>query len=292
MRRPAVAASLALALLALIWGYNWVIMKRVNAYAGPFDFAALRLAGAAAVLFAVLLATGRPLRLPGWRGALVLGLTQTAGFTGLAQWALVAGGAGKSAVLAYTMPFWVLLLAWPILGERPRGARWIPVALAAAGLILVLEPWQAQGSLASGVLAVGAGLSWAVGAVLMKRADRARPPDLLALTAWQMVFGAAALVVVALAVPQRPIEWSGYFVAALGYITVVGTALGWLLWIYALRRLAAGTAGLGILSVPVVGVLAAAIELGERPSAAELAGMLLIGAALALLAAEALRRRA
>lgn len=290
MRAPA-AAALALALLALIWGYNWVIMKRVNAYAGPFDFAALRLAIAAAVLFAVLITTGRPLRLPGWRGAALLGLTQTAGFTGLAQWALVAGGAGKSAVLAYTMPFWVLLLAWPILGERVQGTRWVPVALAAAGLALVLEPWRAQGTLASGLLAVGAGLSWAVGAVLMKRADRSRPPDLLALTAWQLAFGALALTVVALAVPQRPIEWSGYFAAALLYIAVVGTALGWLLWIYALRRLAAGTAGLGILAVPVVGVLSAAVDLGERPGASELTGMLAIGAALAMLAAEALGRR-
>ncbi|MFZ5558533.1 MAG: DMT family transporter [Pseudomonadota bacterium] len=284
-------AAGALALLTLIWGYNWVIMKRATAYAGPFDFAALRMAIGTLFLFAVLLATRRPLGLPGWRGVLILGLFQTAGFTGLSQWALVAGGAAKTAVLAYTMPFWVLLLAWPILGERVRGARWLPVILAAVGLTLVLEPWHTQGTFFSGVLAVASGLAWAVGAVLIKRVERQRPPDLLALTAWQMALGTVLLALVAAAVPQRAIDWSGYFVVALAYIAIVGTALGWLLWVYVLRRLPAGTASLGILSVPVIGVLAAAIELGERPGPAELAGMVAIGAALALLATETLRRR-
>ncbi|HSO05936.1 MAG TPA: DMT family transporter [Pelomicrobium sp.] len=283
-------AAAGLAVLALIWGYNWVIMKRVTAYAGPFDFAALRMAIGTLVLFAVLIATGRTLRLPSWRGALILGLSQTAGFTGLAQWALVAGGAGKTAVLAYTMPFWVLLLAWPILGERVRGTRWIPVILSGLGLVLVLEPWHLQGTLVSGVLAVASGLVWAAGAVLIKRVERHRPPDLLALTAWQMALGTVLLGVVTLAVPQRPIEWNAYFVVALAYIGVAGTALGWLLWIYVLRRLPAGTASLGILSVPVIGVLAAAIELGERPSGPELAGMLAIGAALGWLGAQSLGR--
>jgi drug/metabolite transporter (DMT)-like permease len=276
-------AAAGLALLAFIWGYNWVIMKRVNAYAGPFDFAALRMAIGTLFLFALLIATRRRLRLRQWKGALLLGLTQTAGFTGLSQWALVAGGAAKTAVLAYTMPFWVLLLAWPILGERVRGARWLPVILAALGLLLVLEPWRSHGTLISGALAVASGLVWAVGAVLIKTVDRRHSDDILALTAWQMALGTLLLAAVAFSVPERRIEWSGYFVVALAYISVVGTALGWLLWVYVLRRLPAGTASLGILSVPVVGVLAAAIELGERPGGVELAGMAAILAALALL---------
>ena len=56
------------------------------------------------------------------------------------MWALESGGAGKTSVLTYTMPFWLLLLAWAFLGERLRGVQWLAVALALAGLVLVLEP--------------------------------------------------------------------------------------------------------------------------------------------------------
>jgi len=51
---------------------------------------------------------------------------------------LVSGEAGKTAVLLYTMPFWVILLAWPILGERIRGLEWLAVILAFAGLVCIV----------------------------------------------------------------------------------------------------------------------------------------------------------
>ncbi len=283
-------ALAALALLCLIWGYNWVLMKEALQYAAPFDFVALRTMPSALLLFAIMAARGRPLA-PQAPGALfLLGLLQTTGFIGLVTWALMESGAGKTAVLAYTMPFWTLLLAWPLLGEKVRGAQWLAVLLALAGLVLVLEPWHLAGSLASKLLAVAGGVSWALAAILAKRMRAKRSLDLLSMTAWQAFFGAIPLVALALLLPSTPIHWTPYFALILLYNIVLGTALGWMMWLYILHRLSAGMAGLSVLVIPVIGVLASRLQLGERPGATELVGMLTIGAAIVLLSWVNLRR--
>lgn len=78
--RPASQRGALLALLAtiLLWAYSWVVMKQALAFAGPFDFAAMRYLLGAAVLFAALALARRPLKPP--------------------------------PLLAYTMPFWAVLL--------------------------------------------------------------------------------------------------------------------------------------------------------------------------------------
>ena len=75
----------------------------------------------------------------------MLGLLQTMGFTLLQTLAVSMSGAGKVAVLAYTMPFWVAILAWPILGERIHGVRWIALALAAVGFARITIAAQVGG---------------------------------------------------------------------------------------------------------------------------------------------------
>ena len=116
--RPTPLAILALVVLSLIWGYNWVVMKQVIQYVDPFDFSAIRTVLGAVTLFLVLLAMRKPMSLVAVRQVVLLGVLQTGAFTALIQWALVAGGAGKTAVLVYTMPFWVIPMAWWVLGER------------------------------------------------------------------------------------------------------------------------------------------------------------------------------
>ncbi len=282
-------ALAALAVLSLIWGYNWVVMKQVLRYIDPFDFSAIRALLGAATLFLVIVVTRRPAGLVAAPQVALLGVLQTAAFTALIQWALVAGGAGKTAVLVYTMPFWLLALAWWLLGERIRGVQWVAIAVAAVGLVLILEPWALGGSAFSNLLAIGGGLTWALSAVVAKRLRARANIDLLALTAWQMLFGALALCIVAALLPSRPIETTAYFYGALAFNAVFATALAWLLWLYVLQHLSAGMAGLSALGIPLIGVLAGWIELGERPGGLELAGMLAIGAALALTSLWSLR---
>ena len=292
--QPAAAAgrdrdlgAAALILLALIWGYNWVVMKIGLGYAQPFAFAALRTFLGALSLFLLLILLRRSLRPQAVGYTIVIGLLQTTGFVGLLMWALQNGGAGKTSVLTYTMPFWLLLLARAFLAERLRGTQWLAVGLALAGLVLVLSPWRLQGVFSS-LLAVAAGISWAASAIVVKKLQKRRHVDLLSLTTWQMLFGSLPLILIALLTARGGPEWSTPFIWALAYNVVLGNALAWLLWLFALRRLSAGAAGLGTLATPVIGVAAAWLQLGERPTPGEAAGMALIVAALAVLAAREL----
>lgn len=283
LRASRTGPLLALAGLALIWGYNWVVMKVAMQYVGPMDFAALRGVFGVVLLFGLLALRGISLRPRNVLSTFFLGIFQTAGFVGLISWAVNIGAAGKSAVLGYTMPFWVIVFGWPFLPDRLRGWQWPAAGLILAGLVLVLEFWSADGNVLSSLLAVGAGISWAVSVVIFKRMRIENQDELLSTTAWQMVYGVAPLVVVALIVPERPIEWSPYFIGALVYNGIGGMAIATFLWLYILQRLPATISGLNALTVPIVGVIAAWLQLGERPSAAEGLGMALILGGLALL---------
>ena len=280
-RRGRDLGALALALLAVIWGYNWVVMKVGLQYAQPFTFSALRTFLGALSLFALLLVLRRSLKPPPLLWTVAIGLLQTTGFTGLLMWALESGGAGKTSVLTYTMPFWLLLLAWAFLGERLRGVQWLAVALALAGLLLVLEPWHLQGASGS-LLAVAAGFCWAASAVVVKRFQATHEFDLLSLTTWQMLFGSLPLVLIAALTWQGGPDWTATFALTLAYNVLLGNAVAWLLWLFGLRRLSAGAAGIATLAAPVIGVTAAWVQLGERPSAGEAAGMALIIGALTI----------
>ena len=284
---------LALVLLGPIWGYGWVATKVALGYSQPLTFAALRLVLTALCLFLVLIVTRRPLRPPPLGWTTVIGLLQTTAFVGLVMVALHSGGAGKVAVLTYTMPFWLLLLAWAFLGERLRGVQWLAVILSLLGLVLVVAPWQIQG-LMSSVLTVAGGFAWAASALVVKLMQRKHHVDVISLTTWQMAIGALPLMLIAALTYSGGPEWTAGFVWGLAYTVIFANAVAWVLWLYALRTLSAGAAGLGTLAIPVVGVVAAWLQLGEVPTLVEGIGMALIVGALAVLAARGLaagRRR-
>ncbi|MHB8909542.1 MAG: DMT family transporter [Syntrophales bacterium] len=278
--RPAVLALIA---LTSIWGYNWVVMKECLKYAGVYDFAALRTGIAAVGLFALLIGKRRSLRPQAIGMTILLGLLSTTACIGLVTLALAAGGVGKTAILVYIMPFWVLILAWPILSEKIRGVQWVPVALAFIGLMIILEPWHLQSTFVSKLFAVLAGVAWALSTIVTKIMNRRGGFDLISLTAWQMLIGCLPLILIAIVVPERPVQWTSYFTLGLLFSSVISQALALLLWFFVLSELPAGAASMGTLATPVVGMLAASIELGERPSLPEAWGMLLILAALSSL---------
>lgn len=283
---PSWRAPALLVVLWLIWGYNWVVSKTGLHWMGALEFAAGRTVLATLTLGIILLCSGRVFAPPPWRATLWLGLTQTTGFTGLTHLALVAGGAGKVSVLAYTMPFWILPLAWLWLGERVRGGQWLAIALALLGLLAILEPWRAShGAGLPEALALAGGVSWAASAIIAKQLRAAHTVDVLALTFWQMLYGLPPLLALAWLWPGAPTAWAepGLWLT-LGFAGVFAGGIGWLMWLMLLGRLSAGAAGLNVLIIPAIAVLAAWLQLGERPSPAEFAGMALIALALSLLA--------
>ena len=144
---------------------------------------------------------------------LALGLLQTCGFTGLLIWALVSGGAGKTAVLSYTMPFWVMLFAWPMLGEKVQGWQWLAVVFALFGIALIFDPIHIKGDGFSMFLALCSGISWAISAIVFKKLHQRLPDmDLLNFTAWPLLLGSIPIVLLALFLPAPPIQWTGTFI--------------------------------------------------------------------------------
>jgi drug/metabolite transporter (DMT)-like permease len=230
-------------------------------------------------LFGALAATRRSLRPTPFGPTLLLGLLQTTLFTLLSVGATATGGAGKTAILVYTMPFWIVLLAWPLLHERVSRTGWIALVLAAAGLALVLAPLDLSAGLTSKALAVASAIVWAASAVYGKLLRAKHVTDLLALTAWQMLYGTVPLLA-ALAFVHGHVDPTPRFLLAIAYIAIPGTALAWLLWMFILSRLPAGVAGIASLLTPVIGVLSAWLQLGERPGALEIVGIAFIVAAL------------
>ena len=270
-------AGLALMLSTiLVWAGSWIAMKLIVPYIGPFDFVALRYVTGAVVLFVLALATRRPLAMPPWGLTLLIGLTQTAGFQGFVQTALVSGGVGKVSLMAYTMPFWVVLFAWWLLRERPTVRHAAGIGLAAIGLVCFVEPWNGLGDIKPVLLGLGSGLCWGVGTVLSKRMFERHRPDVMVFTAWQMLLGGLVMAPVAWMVPQIPAQWGWQLSLGMIYIVFIATAAGWLLWLQVVRRVPASIAGLSSLGVPVVAMLLAWALLSERPGGAELAGMALI----------------
>jgi drug/metabolite transporter (DMT)-like permease len=278
---------LALVLLGPIWGYGWVATKVALGYSEPLTFAALRLVLTVLCLFLVMIVSRRSLRPPPLGYTVIIGLLQTTAFVGLVMVALSSGGAGKVAVLCYTMPFWLLLLAWAFLGERLHDVQWLAVILALVGLVLVVAPWQLAG-VTSSVLTILGGLSWAASALVVKLMQRKHHVDVLSLTTWQMAIGMLPLILIAALTYSGGTEWTAAFVWGLGYTVILANAVAWVLWLYALRNLSAGAAGMGTLAIPVVGVVAAWLQLGEVPTVAEGVGMLLIVGGLALVATRGL----
>jgi drug/metabolite transporter (DMT)-like permease len=274
---------LGLFVLSVTWGYTWVLAKQALAFAPPFAFAAERCVGGAMALFLALKLMGRPLKLVAPLPTLAIGLSQVAGFMLFQNWALVAGGPGKTAVLIFTMPIWTLLLGWPFLGERVRGKQWLAAGSTLLGLLLIIEPWNMHTSLFSKFLGVMAALCWAIGTVLVKRLRAKQPVDLLSLTAWQMLIGAVPLVMLAAVMPEHATNWTGSYVGILIFMSVISTAFCWWLWITLLDRVPAWEASLSVLGTPVVAIVSSRMILGEDFKLSEVMGILLIGVGLALL---------
>jgi drug/metabolite transporter (DMT)-like permease len=280
-------AYVALALLTLVWGLNWAVMKAAMMHADPLVFNVHRTWLAVAVLFGVLVARGGRVWPTSWRSVCVTALFQTTINFGATTMAVAGGGAGRTSVLVFTMPFWTLLIAAPILRERVRKLQAIAIACAFAGMLLVVEPWAWEGDLTPKLWAVLSGFGWAAGTVAMKYFHRERGFDLLSFITWQMVLGALPLTLLPWLFDVPATQWSPSQVLLLLVVGVVSTAGGFLIWMEILRWLPAGTASLNMFAVPVIALLSSMAIFGERLAANEWAGIALIGAGLVLISAEA-----
>jgi len=282
-------AYAALVLLTIVWGLNFVGMKIGVQLANAIVFNIERTLAAIVLLFGVMLWEGRPLKPGSWIAVIVTGLCQTTVNFGATTIALAEGGAGRTAFLVFTMPFWTILIAWPVLHERLRSAQWLAVALAMTGFLLILDPWHWQGDVAPKLWATVSGIGWGAGAVATKYYQRRYQLDMISFAAWQMVAGTVPLAVLPLALGLPLPPWSLEYGLTLLYVGVVATGFGFILWTAILKVLPAGTATLNMLAIPVIGLVSSLVTFGEHITGLEWSGIALIGIGLVLLSIYAAR---
>lgn len=262
----------AFAANVLVWGYNWVPLHILLKYVGPATLSAARVGAGAIALFIALVATRRPIRFPKSPVFVAVGLLQVSGMIGLSTFALLYGDVSRTTILLFTMPFWATLLSRVVLKERIGRRRWVALGIALCGLLFIALHSSANAkSLVGAVLAVMAGACWAGGSVLAKR--YLSGDDVLGGVVWQQIVGALPLIAFALIVREPFANPSSGTIALFVFVAVIGSGLGWLLWAAVLSKLAASTASLGSLLIPVIAAIASFLQLGERPDAISLAGL-------------------
>jgi drug/metabolite transporter (DMT)-like permease len=276
-----------LAIVVIAWGLTWPVNKVILETLSPLWMMALRSAIATVALFAIAIALGR-LALPPRADLPVLfsiALLHMVGFAVLAAWGLRLVPTGRSVVLAYTTPLWVIPGAVLFLRERLTRRRLLGVATGLLGLTVLFNPLAFDWTDANAVLGNGAiilaAILWAA-SILHIRGHRWRttPFDLVP---WEMLLATAILTPLAVAVSGAPSrEWDGRLVALLLYAGVPGTAVAYWATAVASRNLPAVTTALGLLITPVVSVVVATVWLGEPLTLPLLAAIALILGGIAI----------
>lgn len=274
----------SLALLTVGWGCNWPMIKLAVSGMSPFLFRAYCVLAGALGMFAIARVGGLSLRVPEgqWGRLCLVSLFNITIWNVTSAVAVLHLPAGRSAVLAYTMPLWTVLLSWPILGERLTRRRVLGVTLGMAGMLLLLgEHIVALRGAPLGILMIlCAAVSWALGTLLLKRYPIALPPSVL--TGWQMLVGGAPIVLFSLWFEYEKIApVYGATLVGLLYNLIIATILCHWAWFKLIAVTPAAVASLATLMIPVIGVFSSMLVLGEQPTWQEYAALVLVVGAVA-----------
>jgi drug/metabolite transporter (DMT)-like permease len=281
------AAFMLLCVVIVAWGVNWPILRWTLHSIPPLTFVSIRLLIGFLALVTLAIAR-RDLRLPSRADmpiVLTTGILQIAAGTVLINLALLVVPAGRSAVLFYTTPLWVTPGAVLLLGERLTVPRIAGLAAGLAGLVVLFNPlqfdWSDGRALVGNGLLLVASVAWAI-QMLHVRSHRWRATP-FQLLPWQVLIAAAISVPLALVLEAgQPVSWSIGAVAAVGYNSIIVTAVCFWAFITVNRALRATTMSLATLAVPVVGVISSVFVGEESLTASLLVGLVLIGAGLAV----------
>ncbi|MFF3672137.1 EamA family transporter [Microtetraspora malaysiensis] len=265
------------AVAPVAWGTNYFVTHEFLPADRPLYGAALRALPAGLVLLA--LRRQRPHGAWWWRSA-VLGLLNMSVFFVLVYAASQLLPTSVASTVMAVSPLTMMLIAWPLVSERPRTAHLAGAAVGLGGVCLMLLT-GVEGVSVPGVLASAAAmLVSSFGYILAKRWSAGA--DVLASTAWQLTAGGLFLLPVAAALEGFPPALSMPTLLAFGYVALVATALAFAAWFTGLRHLPAGTVGLIGLLNPVTGVLLGTAVAGEVLTVQQLCGLVLVLAGVVL----------
>lgn len=275
-------AIIMLVVLSIGWGVTWPIM-RISLYEiSPLSMRMGTSAVGTFVLFATAKLMQRDLLIPPGtaRIHIVVGsVLNIVGFSLLTAFAQLTAATSRVTILSYTMPIWACVMARFILGERLTVNRIISLVLCASGLVVLVYPLAEAGIPSGIVLAIGAGVSWAAGTIYLKWAKINGDP--IGVAAWQVAAGFVIMTASVVMFEGSPHLWPVSWMALFGVVFTgaIGSGIAYLLWFEVVQRLPAMTASLGVLSAPVIGVIASMLVLSERPTLTDAIGFALIFAA-------------
>ena len=271
---------------SLGWGFNWPVTKYLLTEVPPLTMRGATGLLGALLLSAIALLFGQSLKVERalWPRLWLYSFLNVSCWMTLMVFALFWLSAGETAMVAYTMPVWASLLAWPILGERPTFLRVAALIIAFGGLGALLGGGSIALSverLAGYLMVLVAAFAFALGAVLSKRKPLPLPP--LSAAAWQVGLGCLPLGVVGFLIETTDvsrISTLGWWL--LTYGTVVQFCIAYVTWFAALARLPASVATIGTMLTPVAGVVAGSLALGEPLGAVQIVALLCILAGVGL----------
>lgn len=279
-----VQARLMLVGLCLIWGFTWPAMKIALNEIPPLSMRGSTACIGALTMLAICFVGRRSLRMPfgkTWLHAIAASLLNVVAFSLLSAFAQLETATSRVAILTYTMPIWAVLLAWAVLGERPTRVQAAALGLCVVGLAILISPLAQTGVPTGVLLALASGMSWAAGTIYLKWAHVSADP--MGFASWQITI-AFFLIASATLIFEGGFHLRGAHTAALlavAFSGVAGNALAYALWFAIVRRVSAVTASLGTLAIPLIGVVATVLIVGERPTTSDIIGFALIFAASA-----------
>jgi len=269
--------------LTLVWGCNWPVLKLGVSDIAPLTFRSLTLPFAALGMLAASKFSGESIRIPRrlWGRLAALAFFNIAGWNGLVLFGLQQLPAGRSAILAYTMPIWTVLISLALLHEPLSKRKIVGMALGMLGMAVLLgdDIRHIERTPVAALLILGAAVSWAMGTVLLRKWRLPLPQNTL--SGWMMMLGWLPLVIAApffAPGPMQPLNAGGWF-AILYNIFLAGTLAHWA-WFRLARTLPVAISSMSSLPVPIVGVFAGMLVLGERPGPGEWTALALVIAAL------------
>jgi drug/metabolite transporter (DMT)-like permease len=271
------AGLMFLAITSIGWGFNWPITKYLLAELPPLTLRGTTGVVGAGLLAALALLRGQSLRVPRelWPRLVLAAFLNVACWMVLMGLALLWLPASEAALIAYTMPVWASILAWPVLGERPNLLRVISLLMAFAGLSAIMGGNGLAASmdkLPGIIMALGGSLGFAIGTVLAKKLPLHLPP--LTAAAWQIGIGCLPVAIAGLLIETTDLPaLSGLSWMLILYSTLIQFCVAYLSWFAALARLPASVAAIGTMAVPVIGVVASAIALHEPLGPGQLAAL-------------------
>ena len=276
-------ALLLLILIALAFGSGWPLMKLgvIELPVLTFRWMTAILSGVGILALAAIMGHKVKLHRQEIRIALICALFNVTGWFYFSGLGLTMLSAGRATILAYTHPLFTFVIAYAIGRDRLTAARLFALFCGMCMVIVLsAQDFQAFGESPFGVLAMLSGAAcFAIGANLQKRTWHT-PSFVLA--GWQMLLGGIPLLMLAPIFDQTPFtEFTLLGASAVAYTVLIGNMIGFVLWIKVLEMVPAPIATIGLLPVPMVGIISGVVILHENVGWQEAAALLLITTALA-----------